>query len=277
MVLDFGEKIAEGPPQDGDQGPRGQEGLHGHRGMSRAPAVDPRAGRPLRRLPGSLRDRLRDQRRRGRRPDRRERRRQVDLLKSIMGILRVAPDMVRFEGRPSAGRSRTAWCRKGVAIVPEGRRLFTGMSVEDNLRVAIDHAAPTRAGGWTLERVFDLFPMLREMRATPVQSLSGGQQQMVAIGRSLLNQPRVLLCDEISLGLAPKVVKEIYRSIPSISADRHRYRPGRAGCRPRPVGLEPALLHAGRACDPYRQIGGYHPRGHRRGLFRGRPCSGLTG
>jgi branched-chain amino acid transport system ATP-binding protein len=107
---------------------------------------------------------------------------------------------------------------KGVAIIPEGRRLFTGMSVEDNLRVAIDHAAPTRAGGWTLDRVMDLFPILRERRSTPVQSLSGGQQQMVAIGRSLLNQPRLLLCDEISMGLAPKVVKEIYQSIPSISA-----------------------------------------------------------
>jgi branched-chain amino acid transport system ATP-binding protein len=140
------------------------------------------------------------------------------LLKSIMGLLRVAPEMVRFEGQPVGGSQPHSMVSKGVAIVPEGRRLFTGMSVEDNLRVAIDHAAPTRAGGWTLDRVLDLFPMLREMRATPVQSLSGGQQQMVAIGRSLLNQPRVLLCDEISLGLAPKVVKEIYRSIPSISA-----------------------------------------------------------
>jgi branched-chain amino acid transport system ATP-binding protein len=139
------------------------------------------------------------------------------LLKSIMGMLRVAPDMVRFEGSPVGGSQPHRMVAQGVAIVPEGRRLFTGMSVEDNLRVAIDHAAPTRAGGWTLDRVLALFPMLREMRATPVQSLSGGQQQMVAIGRSLLNQPRVLLCDEISLGLAPKVVKEIYRSIPSIS------------------------------------------------------------
>jgi branched-chain amino acid transport system ATP-binding protein len=106
---------------------------------------------------------------------------------------------------------------QGVAIVPEGRRLFTGMSVEDNLRVAIDNAATAKAGGWSLERVFDFFPMLKEKRRAPVQSLSGGQQQMVAIGRALLNQPRVLLCDEISLGLAPKVVKEIYQSIPSIS------------------------------------------------------------
>ncbi|HEY5082084.1 MAG TPA: ABC transporter ATP-binding protein [Bauldia sp.] len=140
------------------------------------------------------------------------------LLKSIMGMLRVAPDMVRLEGQPVGGSQPHRMVSQGVAIVPEGRRLFTGMSVEDNLRVAIDHAAPTRAGGWTLDRVLDLFPMLREKRAVPVESLSGGQQQMVAIGRSLLNQPRVLLCDEISLGLAPKVVKEIYQSIPSISA-----------------------------------------------------------
>jgi branched-chain amino acid transport system ATP-binding protein len=139
------------------------------------------------------------------------------LLKSIMGILRVAPDMVRFEGHPVGGSSPHRMVSQGVAIVPEGRRLFTGMSVEDNLRVAIDNAATAKAGGWSLERVFDFFPMLKEKRRAPVQSLSGGQQQMVAIGRALLNQPRVLLCDEISLGLAPKVVKEIYQSIPSIS------------------------------------------------------------
>jgi len=139
------------------------------------------------------------------------------LLKSIMGILRVAPDMVRLEGRPVGGSSPHRMVSRGVAIVPEGRRLFTGMSVEDNLRVAIDNAATAKADGWSLERVFDFFPMLKEKRRVPVQSLSGGQQQMVAIGRALLNQPRVLLCDEISLGLAPKVVKEIYQSIPSIS------------------------------------------------------------
>jgi branched-chain amino acid transport system ATP-binding protein len=139
------------------------------------------------------------------------------LLKSVMGTLRVAREMVRLDGQPVGGSQPHRMVSKGVAIIPEGRRLFTGMTVEDNLRVAIDHAAPMRAGGWTLDRVLNLFPILREKRDTPVQSLSGGQQQMVAIGRSLLNQPRVLLCDEISLGLAPKVVKEIYRSIPSIS------------------------------------------------------------
>jgi branched-chain amino acid transport system ATP-binding protein len=137
------------------------------------------------------------------------------LLKSIMGLLRVAPEMVRLDGRPMGGAKPYAMVACGVAIVAEGRRLFTGMTVEDNLRVALDHAR-TR-GGWTLEKIFSLFPVLTEKRFAPVQLLSGGQQQMVAIGRALLNQPRLLLCDEISLGLAPKVVREIYQSIASIA------------------------------------------------------------
>ncbi len=140
------------------------------------------------------------------------------LLKSIMGLLRVAPDMVRLEGRPVGGHRPNHMVASGVAIVPEGRRLFAGMSVLDNLKVAIDHAAAPKGTPWTHERVYDLFPILRDKQAVPVQSLSGGQQQMVAIARALLNQPRLLLCDEISLGLAPKVVREIYQSIPSISA-----------------------------------------------------------
>ncbi|MFT3975193.1 MAG: ABC transporter ATP-binding protein [Amaricoccus sp.] len=140
-------------------------------------------------------------------------------LRAVMGLLRVEPDMVRFDGRPIGGTPADRVVREGIAIVPEGRRLFTGMSVEDNLRVAVDQAARMgRSGGWTMARLHQLFPILKEKARVPVQSLSGGQQQMVAIGRALLCQPRVLLCDEISLGLAPKVIREIYAALPEIRA-----------------------------------------------------------
>lgn len=140
-------------------------------------------------------------------------------LRAIMGLLPVAREMVRLDGEPIGGAPTDQMVQKGVAIVPEGRRLFTGMSVEDNLRVAIDQAARMGTkGGWTLERLYQLFPILKEKARTEVQSLSGGQQQMVSIGRALLCQPRVLLCDEISLGLAPKVIREIYAALPEIRA-----------------------------------------------------------
>jgi branched-chain amino acid transport system ATP-binding protein len=90
--------------------------------------------------------------------------------------------------------------------------------VEDNLKVAADHAGEPATGSspWTLERLYDLFPILAERRVQPVENLSGGQQQMVAIGRALMTQPKLLLCDEISLGLAPKVIAEIYEMLPVI-------------------------------------------------------------
>jgi len=138
-------------------------------------------------------------------------------LRAVMGLLPVARDMVRLDGEPVGGTSADRMVKRGVAIVPEGRRLFTGMSVEDNLKVAVDQATRLGAkGGWSIERLHRLFPILKEKAKTPVQSLSGGQQQMVAIGRALLCQPRVLLCDEISLGLAPKVIREIYAALPEI-------------------------------------------------------------
>ena len=138
-------------------------------------------------------------------------------LRAIMGLLPVSPEMVRLNGKPIGGTPTDRMVQNGVAIVPEGRRLFSGMSVDDNLRVAVDQAERLgRKGGWSLSRLHQLFPILKEKARTPVQSLSGGQQQMVSIGRALLCQPKVLLCDEISLGLAPKVIREIYAALPEI-------------------------------------------------------------
>ena len=105
--------------------------------------------------------------------------------------------------------------RRGVALVPEGRRLFRSLSVEENLVIG---GQAGRKGAWTLDRVFELFPVLRERRGQNATELSGGQQQMVAIGRALMSNPRLLLCDEISLGLAPVVVRDIYARLPAILA-----------------------------------------------------------
>lgn len=142
------------------------------------------------------------------------------LFKTIVGLLPGRSGTVSFGGRDITRTSAHMLVQQGLALVPEGRRLFAGLTVEDNLRVALDHArvVSKEETAWTLERLYDLFPVLAERRYQPVQKLSGGQQQMVAIGRALMSQPKLLLCDEISLGLAPKVIGEIYEMIPKIRA-----------------------------------------------------------
>ena len=138
------------------------------------------------------------------------------LLKSIVGMIRAAPHMIRFDGEPIGGGRPPKIVARGVTMVPEGRRLFSSLTVEENLQVGGQLGRP---GPWSLSRVFDLFPVLAERRKERSTSLSGGQQQMVAIGRALMSNPRLLLCDEISLGLAPIVVRDIYQRLPAIVAE----------------------------------------------------------
>ncbi|QCL97661.1 ABC transporter ATP-binding protein [Agrobacterium tumefaciens] len=140
------------------------------------------------------------------------------LLKTFTGLVPVRQGSIHFSGIDVSKTPAHRLVSRGLAMVPEGRRLFRGMTVEDNLRVAADHAGEPDADAqaWTLERLYDLFPVLAERRGQAVENLSGGQQQMVAIGRALMTQPKLLLCDEISLGLAPKVIAEIYEMLPVI-------------------------------------------------------------
>jgi branched-chain amino acid transport system ATP-binding protein len=137
-------------------------------------------------------------------------------LKSLSGLVRVPPEAVRFKGEAIGGMAPGQIVRRGVALVPEGRRLFPSLSVEENLRMG---SSARRAGPWNLRRVFDLFPVLEAKRHSPATLLSGGQQQMAALGRALMTNPEVLLCDELSLGLAPIVILEIYKVIPTVVAE----------------------------------------------------------
>ena len=128
-------------------------------------------------------------------------------LCALAGALPVPRGAVQFAGRQVGGRPAHALVDLGIVLVPEGRKIFPSLSVRENLQIG---AYRRRAGPWTLDRVYRMFPVLGERRDQPGTNLSGGEQQMLAIGRGLMANPRLLLMDEISLGLAPVVVKHLY-------------------------------------------------------------------
>ena len=135
------------------------------------------------------------------------------LMRSITGLLTNQPGMVTFNGAQIGAMRADQVAKTGIAMVPEGRQLFQSLSVEENLVIG---GQMGRKGAWDLEKVYALFPVLKERRLVQATSLSGGQQQMVAIGRALMSNPELILFDEISLGLAPIIIKSIYDALPGI-------------------------------------------------------------
>lgn len=140
------------------------------------------------------------------------------LINAIAGLHRVREGTLRFNGRDITALASHRFCEAGIAIVPEGRRLFTQMTVLDNLELGSFIATAKTHRKESLEQVLSLFPVLKTKLESPAGALSGGQQQMVAIGRALMARPGLLLLDEPSLGLAPLIVLEMFKAIRQINA-----------------------------------------------------------
>ena len=138
------------------------------------------------------------------------------LLRSICGLVTARSGTITWNGKDITRLPASRIVGLGISMVPEGRRLFPSLSVQENLVIG---GQAGRTGPWNLKAVYDLFPVLAERRHTPSTSLSGGQQQMVAIGRALMSNPELILLDELSLGLAPIIVKDIYAQLPRITGN----------------------------------------------------------
>jgi branched-chain amino acid transport system ATP-binding protein len=141
------------------------------------------------------------------------------LLRVISGVIAPTAGMITFEGVALAGRPAHEVVAHGIAHVPEGRRLFPGLTVADNLKMGAFLPSARKSFAENLERVFTLFPVLRERRAQRAGSLSGGEQQMLAIGRALMSRPKLILLDEPSMGLAPVMVLRLFDLIRRIRAE----------------------------------------------------------
>jgi branched-chain amino acid transport system ATP-binding protein len=140
-------------------------------------------------------------------------------MSTIMGFLKPRRGAIALYGEPVAGLAPDVIARKGICLVPQGRRMFRSLTVRENLMVAAQAQRDGSGAAWSLERVFALFPRLRERHAQVAGSLSGGEQQMLAIGRALMGNPRVLLMDEPSEGLAPQLVAEVGRTIAQLKSE----------------------------------------------------------
>ena len=135
------------------------------------------------------------------------------LMRSIAGLSTNKAEQICFHNEKIGALRADQVAFKGIALVPEGRQLFPSLSVEENLIIG---AKTGRKGPWNLPRIYQLFPILKERQHVPSTELSGGQQQMVAIGRALMANPDLIMFDEISLGLAPVIIKTLYESLTSI-------------------------------------------------------------
>jgi branched-chain amino acid transport system ATP-binding protein len=141
-------------------------------------------------------------------------------MSTIMGFLKPRGGSISLFGEPVSGLAPDTIARKGICLVPQGRRMFRSLTVAENLMVAAQRTRGAGGGvGWTMDRVMQLFPRLKERHAQVAGSLSGGEQQMLAIGRALMGNPRVLLMDEPSEGLAPQIVAEVGRIIAQLKTE----------------------------------------------------------